>query len=106
MRPAGVGWMAPYTRRPPTLTVRRRRSPGGGSRMTQTNVPMQRARLLLQQGRYADAERELRQTLAADPNYPEAHAFLAEALLSQQRVDEAAVEVTLAVRQDPELELG
>src|SRR5687767_10752223 len=70
------------------------------------NVSMQRAQLLLQQRRYADAERELRQTLAADPHFAEAHALLAETLLEMQRVDEATAEAALAIQQDPQLEVG
>jgi tetratricopeptide (TPR) repeat protein len=70
------------------------------------NPSFQRAILLQQQRRYADAERELRQVLAADPNFAPAHALLADALLEQQRLDDATAEAELAVTQDPELELG
>jgi tetratricopeptide (TPR) repeat protein len=65
-----------------------------------------RAQLLLEQRRYADAERELRKTLAEDPNFAEAHALLAEALLEQQRLDEATAEASLAIAQEPELEMA
>lgn len=71
-----------------------------------TNVAFQRALLLQQQRRYADAERELRQALAADPNFADAHALLADVLLEQQRLDEATAEAGLAITQDPEAEFA
>jgi tetratricopeptide (TPR) repeat protein len=74
--------------------------------MLNARINFDRAQLLLQQHRYADAERELRQTLAADPHFAEAHAMLAEALLHQQRLDEASNEAALAIMQDPESEVG
>ena len=74
--------------------------------MNPSQISYQRAQLLLAQRRYADAERELRQALAADPTFAEAHALLAEALLDQQRLDDATAEAGLAITQDPELELG
>lgn len=74
--------------------------------MIPTQMHFDRARLLLQQRRYADAERELRQALAADPNFADAHALLAEALLDQEKPDDAYAEAALAISQDPELEVG
>ena len=40
-----------------------------------------RAELLLQQGRFPDAERELGQLLSNDPRHPLAHALMAHAML-------------------------
>ena len=48
-----------------------------------------RADLLLQQGRFPDAERELGQLLATDPRHPLAHALMAHAMLGQQRLNDA-----------------
>lgn len=74
--------------------------------MSHAQVNFSRARLLLQQGRYADAERELRQTLAQDPHWAEPHALLAEALLEQQKLQEAFAEAAQSITLDPQMEVG
>lgn len=48
-----------------------------------------RAALLYNQHRFADAERELRDLLSADPDQPEALRLLGETFLAQNRIDEA-----------------
>lgn len=63
---------------------------------------VERARVLLVQGRAGLAERELRQALAAEPSDPRAHAYLAQCLVEQERNDEAQEAAEAAVRQDPE----
>ncbi len=63
---------------------------------------VERARVLLVQGRAGLAERELRQALAADPSDSRAHAYLAQCLVEQERTDEAQQEAEAAVRLDPE----
>ncbi len=50
---------------------------------------IQRALLLLRQSRYDLAEKELRQILAQQPEYPQAHALLAYSLAQQDKLQEA-----------------
>ncbi|HEV2295278.1 MAG TPA: tetratricopeptide repeat protein [Tepidisphaeraceae bacterium] len=61
-----------------------------------------RAELLLQQGRYPDAERELGQLLAHDPRHPLAHALMAHAMLGQLRMNDAEYAAREAVRSAPD----
>lgn len=63
---------------------------------------MQRASLLLQQNRPADAEREARMSLAQDPNDARAHSVLAECLRQLGRLGEAHQEATAAVVLSPD----
>lgn len=51
---------------------------------------LQRAQLLIQQGRYADAERELGLALAQHPDEARAHALLGLCLLDRQQFEEAS----------------
>jgi tetratricopeptide (TPR) repeat protein len=67
-----------------------------------TNPTLQRALLLHQQGRTADAERELRQSLAEDPHYWYPHALLALCLADQHRLQEATAEATAGISLDAE----
>ena len=71
-----------------------------GAMIAATRV--ERARVLLVQGRAGLAERELRQALAADPSDSRAHAYLARCLVEQERNDEAQQAAEAAVRLDPE----
>ena len=67
------------------------------------NAPFQRALILHQQGRHADAERELRQALGVDPHDPFAHALLALCLVEQKQFDPASYEADAAVGLAPDL---
>src|SRR5690349_21608657 len=62
----------------------------------------QRAIVLLQQGRYDLADRELRQELAQEPDNPLAHAFLSLCLSHRGQKDEALREADEAVRLGPD----
>ena len=61
-----------------------------------------RAELLLQQGRFRDAERELGQLLSNDPRHPLAHALMAHAMLGQLRLNDAEYASREAVRSAPD----
>ena len=61
-----------------------------------------RAELLLQQGRFPDAERELGQLLSNDPRHPLAHAMMAHAMLGQLRLNDAEYAAREAVRGAPD----
>ena len=61
-----------------------------------------RAELLLQQGRFPDAERELGQLLSNDPRHPLAHAMMAHAMLGQLRLNDAEYAAREAVRSAPD----
>lgn len=65
------------------------------------NVHLQRARLLIEQDRYALAEPELRLALAEDSDNPLAHTLLASCLRHQERFEEATEEAQLAIAADP-----
>ena len=73
--------------------------------MTSTNTPahFQRAMILHQQRRFGDAERELRQALAAQPSNAEMHAMLALCLAELQRLPEATDEAKQAIGLAPDL---
>ena len=61
-------------------------------------VHYERARVLSMQGRYELAERELREELAENPHYGQAHAFLGRCLAQQKRLPEALAEGEEGVR--------
>ncbi|WP_158088782.1 tetratricopeptide repeat protein [Thermoactinospora rubra] len=63
---------------------------------------VERARVLLELRRHADAERELRGALALDPQHARAHALLAIALAEQRMLPEAVDEAREAVRLAPD----
>lgn len=63
---------------------------------------LQRAQLLLSQGRHELAEQDLRQALAQDPDSGIAHALLALCLASMERYEEATREAEQAVHLDPD----
>lgn len=67
------------------------------------NPNYQRALILYQQGRHADAEKELRQALTADPHDALMHAVLALCLTEQLRYREATEEAQQAVGLAPDL---
>ena len=56
------------------------------------NFALDSGRLLLQRGQIADATIQLQAAVAADPNYADAHAALADAFALQGRTADAAVE--------------
>jgi tetratricopeptide (TPR) repeat protein len=66
----------------------------------------QRALILHQQGRHADAEKELRQALAGDPHDPLMHAMLALCLTEQLRYRDATAEAEQAIGLAPDLPQG
>jgi tetratricopeptide (TPR) repeat protein len=70
------------------------------------NAFLARGQLLIQQQRYADAERELRQGVAEDPQNPLGHSLLALALSEQKRVDEALSEARTGIGLAPDLAHG
>ncbi|MGI5267646.1 tetratricopeptide repeat protein [Nonomuraea sp. CA-218870] len=70
--------------------------------MVNTTDALSRARLLLQLGRPADAERELRGILAEEPQHSGAHGLMGVALVQQGRTDEALEESREAVRLAPD----
>ncbi|MBN1965377.1 MAG: tetratricopeptide repeat protein, partial [Anaerolineae bacterium] len=59
---------------------------------------------LYEQGRYADAERELRKALDIDPTHPLAHSNMGLVLYRQGRLDEAIEWVEKALELDPQIE--
>jgi tetratricopeptide (TPR) repeat protein len=63
---------------------------------------IERAVLLLQRSRYDLAEEELRQSLAANPEDPHAHALLAYSLAEQNKLPEAEDAARQAVRLAPD----
>jgi tetratricopeptide (TPR) repeat protein len=66
------------------------------------NVRLQRAMLLIQQGRHTQAEEELRQSLVQQPNDAQSHAALALCLVERQQFAEASQEAGTAIHLDPE----
>src|SRR5688572_7936906 len=66
------------------------------------NALFQRALILHQQGRHADAERELRQALALDPHDADAHAVLALCLTERKDFPQAQYEADTAVGLAPD----
>jgi tetratricopeptide (TPR) repeat protein len=61
-----------------------------------------RADLLLQQGRYPEAERELGLLLASDPRHALAHALMSHAMLGQLRMNDAEYAAREAVSSAPD----
>jgi tetratricopeptide (TPR) repeat protein len=68
-----------------------------------TSPHFQRAMILHEQRRYADAERELRLALSSDPSNAEIHAMLALCLAELERLPEATDEAQQAVGLAPDL---
>lgn len=68
---------------------------------TATDVQLQRASLLLEQGRYRDAESNLRQVLTEDPRNEEALALLGRCYLNSRRLEEGIEVVQQAIALDP-----
>jgi tetratricopeptide (TPR) repeat protein len=67
---------------------------------------IQRASILMSQGRYELAEKELRQGLAADPDSPLLHALLAGCLNDRERYQEATAEAEAAIALAPDMAYG
>jgi tetratricopeptide (TPR) repeat protein len=67
------------------------------------NQHQQRARVLVEQGRYDLAEKELRQALAADPDDGYCHALLALCLCEQEKYDAATDEAKRAIGLAPDV---
>lgn len=70
------------------------------------DLHFERATLLLQQRRPADAERELRASLALEPSSARSHAVLALCLATQDRLAEASAEADQAVGLGPDQPFG
>lgn len=64
---------------------------------------LERARLLLGQGRYELAEQELRQAIVEEPEPAAAHALLALCCCERDRFDEATREAQTAIAREPNL---
>ncbi len=63
---------------------------------------LEKAHLLLQQGRYRDAEKEIAQALAAEPDNDEAHALMARLKIDSGHAADALAPIGEAIRLDPE----
>lgn len=74
--------------------------------MNPSQIHRDRAFVLYQQRRYADAERELRLALTADPNFAQSHALLAMTLMRLDRLPEATAEVEQAIGLAPDEGFG
>jgi tetratricopeptide (TPR) repeat protein len=61
----------------------------------------QRSQLLINQGRYDLAEKELRQLLSMEPDYASAHGLLAVCLSEKKQHDEALKEISQAIALSP-----
>jgi tetratricopeptide (TPR) repeat protein len=61
----------------------------------------QRSQLLINQGRYDLAEKELRQLLSAEPDYASAHGLLAVCLSEKKQQEEALKEIREAIALSP-----
>jgi tetratricopeptide (TPR) repeat protein len=70
------------------------------------NPAFQRAVILQQQHRYADAAAELRRVLAGDPHDATAHAMLALCLIEQEQLKEATREAEQAAGLAPDMPLA
>jgi tetratricopeptide (TPR) repeat protein len=66
------------------------------------SLPFLRGAQLMQMGRYEAAEKELRQSILNDPNYPLAHVLLASCLLERRAYSEAQREAETAVGLAPD----
>jgi tetratricopeptide (TPR) repeat protein len=62
----------------------------------------ERAQVLVNQGNYESAERELRQVLAAQPDYASAHALLAICLSGREKYAEATQAIQQAITLSPD----
>lgn len=67
-----------------------------------TDQILQRASLLIQHRRYEDAQKELRQILASEPNHPYAHALLGVSFTELGNHDEALKHIETALGQQPD----
>ena len=67
------------------------------------NPAYQRALLLHQQRRFADAERELKEVLGSDPHNASAHAMLGLCLAERKELQQASAEAEAAVGLEPDL---
>jgi len=70
--------------------------------MNTESASAQRGRILLEQGRFAEAEKYFREALAIEPNDGETLYYLAFCLLQQKRLPEARDTVRAAIALDPE----
>lgn len=66
------------------------------------NASYQRALLLLEQGRFPDAERELKSALLESPQEAHLHAMLSLVLLAQTKLNDATSEAQQAITLDPD----
>ncbi len=68
--------------------------------------PLQRAHILFEHERYAEAEPELRHALSLEPENPIAHALLAICLMRLKRTDDALREAATAIHTGPDNPFG
>jgi tetratricopeptide (TPR) repeat protein len=69
--------------------------------MTDINHLLERAELLLDQGRYKDAELQIKQALSQDPDHDYALGLLGRCYVNNGRYDEAIVIIQQAIALDP-----
>jgi tetratricopeptide (TPR) repeat protein len=70
--------------------------------MNEFSMNLERARLLLQQGRTADAKKELKQVLSQDPDNDIALSLYGQCLLEEKKTEEAITVFQQAIAKDPE----
>jgi len=70
--------------------------------MNQFSMNLERARLLLQQGRTADAKKELKQVLSQEPDNDMALSLYGQCLLEEKKTEEAITVFQQAIAKDPE----
>ncbi len=72
--------------------------------MTPDSSSAQRGLILIQQGRYRDAEKYLRESLASDPNNPATLYYLALCELNQSKPADARTTIEQALALAPEVD--
>ncbi len=70
--------------------------------MNEFSTNLERARLLLQQGRTTDAKKELKQVLSQDPDNDTALSLYGQCLLEEKKTEEAIAVFQQAIAMDPE----
>jgi len=74
---------------------------GGGAKAEQANARYLKGKALRQQGKEAEALRELKAAVALDPSHKEAQLYLGAALLIKEQTRDSLVHLRKAVETDP-----